>query len=210
LKQVCESLEEAHSVGLIHRDIKPANIFLCKKGLNHDHVKVLDFGLVRDIHSSQDNETRLTMAGNLAGTPAFMAPEMATNDQEVSDSADIYSLGCVAYWMLTGSLVFDKSSPLKMVLAHIESPVIPPSKRSEFEIPRVLENLILACLEKKPQDRPRDVREMIQVLNSTEFSKPWNRQRARQWWETHRPTSDRIASDRVKKQLHPVKGGSSQ
>lgn len=152
LRQVCESLEEAHSYGLVHRDIKPANIHLGRLGLREDFVKVLDFGLVRSFGGpSEDSLTGA--AGMTPGTPAYMAPEMA-HDRTVDGRADIYSLGCVAYYLLTGRLVFEGDTPLQTILKHLQQQPEPPSRVTDRPLSPTLDELVLACLAKRPEDRP--------------------------------------------------------
>ncbi|HEU5310212.1 MAG TPA: serine/threonine-protein kinase, partial [Candidatus Eisenbacteria bacterium] len=146
LRHACHSLSEAHTRNLIHRDIKPSNIFACRLGLSVDFVKVLDFGLVKHQHEkAQDHTVLLTQPNVTTGTPAFMAPEMALGEG-VTSSVDIYALGCVGYWLLTGRLVFDAETPVKMMLQHIQSEPAPPSRASELDIPPELDRIILACL----------------------------------------------------------------
>ena len=152
LRQVCESLVEAHSYGLVHRDIKPANIHLGRLGLREDFVKVLDFGLVRSFDGPSE-ESLTGAAGMTPGTPAYMAPEMAS-ERTVDGRADIYSLGCVAYYLLTGRLVFEGDTPLQTILKHLQQDPAPPSRVTDRPIPRALEELVLACLAKRPEDRP--------------------------------------------------------
>jgi eukaryotic-like serine/threonine-protein kinase len=158
LRQVCESLEEAHSYGLVHRDIKPANIHLGRLGLREDFVKVLDFGLVRSI-AGPSQESLTGAAGMTPGTPAYMAPEMA-QERTVDGRADLYSLGCVAYYLLTGHLVFEGDTPLQTILKHLQHPPEPPSRRTDRRIPPELEAVVLACLAKRPDDRPRSAAEL--------------------------------------------------
>jgi len=162
LLQACDSLAEAHSAGLIHRDIKPKNLFVCRLGLHYDFVKVLDFGLVKSAASSGDSQSQLTLDGTTTGTPAYMSPEMALGDKNMDARSDIYSLGCVAYWLLTGQLVFKGNTPTAVLLAHVQNPPIPPSQRSELEIPEDLERVILTCLEKDPTRRPQGAQELSQ------------------------------------------------
>jgi serine/threonine-protein kinase len=152
LRQVCDSLEEAHSYGLVHRDVKPANIHLGRLGLREDFVKVLDFGLVRSFEGPSE-ESLTGAAGMTPGTPAYMAPEMA-HDRTVDGRADIYSLGCVAYYLLTGRLVFQGDTPLQTILKHLQQPPEPPSRVSDRPIPPALDELVMACLAKQPEDRP--------------------------------------------------------
>ena len=155
LKQVCESLEEAHAQGLVHRDIKPANIHLGTLGLKKDFVKVLDFGLVKAVDGDKSEGHSLeTAAGLTPGTPSYMAPEMVMGET-VDGQADIYALGCVAYWLLTGKRVFEADTPLQIVAKHIRNEPVPPSQRvTGLAIPPALENLVLQCLAKRPEDRP--------------------------------------------------------
>ena len=160
LEQVCESLAEAHAAGLVHRDIKPSNIYVCREGLQFDFVKVLDFGLARDrrpdgVHLTRDTSERIT------GTPAYMAPEVILGATQVDPRVDIYALGCVAYFLLTGQLVFEGTTPMKTLLKHVEEVPVPPSQRTEVTVPPVLDALILQCLEKDPRRRPRDAQAVL-------------------------------------------------
>jgi serine/threonine protein kinase len=182
LRQACDSLAEAHRRNLIHRDIKPANIYLCAIGLKVDFVKVLDFGLVRDLRS----DLRLTSEGEVSGTPAYLAPEAAARNQ-FDARGDIYALGCVAYYMLTGQLVFEGETSAAMIAAHIRDVPPPPSQRSELAISPELDAIILACLAKNPDDRPQTAEELQQRLNEVALATPWNQQRASCWWAMHVP-----------------------
>ena len=184
LRQAIESLEEAHDVGLIHRDVKPSNIFISRLGKRTDFVKVLDFGLVKAL-AGRDGATATT--GSLAtGTPAFMAPEQVRGE-EVDPRTDIYGLGCVAYFLLTGTIVFDKSSPMAMAVAHVSDPPEPPSRRSEIPIPASLERVVMACLAKNPDDRPQSAAELQAMLDACTDVAPWSRADADRWWALHRP-----------------------
>ena len=184
LRQVCHSLDEAHARGLIHRDIKPANIFLCRLGPDDDFVKVLDFGLVKHVEATPG--TMLTGQGETAGTPAYMAPEIALASA-VDGRADIYSLGCVAYYLLTGTPVFSPQGALATVLAHVQDDPVPPSERSEFEIPPALEALTLQCLAKDSAARPASASELGDRLAATVAPGAWTTEAARRWWELHDP-----------------------
>jgi tRNA A-37 threonylcarbamoyl transferase component Bud32 len=183
---VCESLAEAHHRGLVHRDIKPANVFLARVGLRHDVVKVLDFGLVRSLEADAPM-TRMTLDGRVAGTPAFMPPEAMRDDSQVDARGDIYSVGCLAYWLLTGRLVFETETVLQMMLAHLERRPRPPSADSELTVPAALDALVLACLEKRPEDRPTTVRELAARLRDCPGVAPWAEVDAERWWRRHRP-----------------------
>jgi serine/threonine-protein kinase len=190
LRQVCESLEEAHDAGLVHRDIKPTNLFICRFGKRTDFIKVVDFGLVKDFGGP--TQTGLTTAGT-SGTPAFMAPEQVRGG-EVDARTDIYGLGCLAYFLLTGTVVFNKPNPMGMALAHVMYRPEPPSKRSEMPIPQSLERVVMACLEKKPEDRPQFVAELRAMLDACTDITPWTEADANHWWALHRPEPVRTAS----------------
>ncbi len=189
LKQACNSLADAHHHGLIHRDVKPSNIYVCRLGIQYDFIKVLDFGLVKLDHSS-DQETQLTREGLTTGTPAYLSPEVALGQGEVDARTDIYSLGCVAYWLVTGQLVFEGKTPMQVVLDHIQTAPIPPSQRTELEIPSALEEIILSCLEKKPEKRPQTALELGARLAACEIREPWTQEDAQHWWTLNKPEEE--------------------
>jgi serine/threonine-protein kinase len=195
LRQVCHSLAEAHASGMVHRDIKPANIHIGRIGpdFSCDFAKVLDFGLVKSRDGTQQGATELTADGLATGTPAFMAPESALAKTEVDGRADIYCLGCVGYWLVTGQRVFDADSPLATALAHVQEQPIPPSQRTELDIPDSLERIILACLEKTPDDRPQSAGELDSLLVESEAGMGWNSELALEWWDLHMPEVDELA-----------------
>jgi serine/threonine-protein kinase len=200
LMQVCASLDEAHQNGLVHRDIKPANIVVSRIGNDWDFVKVLDFGLVKLGSDRQDDENvRLTAEGILSGTPAFIAPEVVLGAQATDHRVDIYSLGCVAYWLVTGKLVFDGPGAVKVMADHVHTPPVPPSSRSELPIPPELEALILACLEKDPDKRPRTASVLQSRLQAIPNATSWTSERAAHWWGFHAPlkSSQRPVADVV-------------
>ena len=183
LRQACDSLAEAHNYGLIHRDIKPSNIFLARLGVTCDFVKVLDFGLVK---AENATSTRLTLDGTTAGTPAYMAPELARG--ALYDArADIYSLGCIAYYLLTGAVVFDESTPVAVAIAHVQKQPVPPSHRTELSVPSALEEVIMRCLAKDPADRPQSAAELARALARSEGMGSWTYDDAQQWWRVHLP-----------------------
>jgi len=186
LLQACDSLADAHSVGLVHRDIKPANICTCRKGLRDDFVKVLDFGLVKSAWRGEE-ETRLTLEGVAGGTPAYMAPEVAMGGREIDARVDIYALGCVGYWLVTGHMVFRGETAMQMALHHVQTVPVPPSKRTELSIPESLDRLILSCLEKEPGKRPPTAEDLARRLASCKLDAPWTPERAKSWWEAHLP-----------------------
>jgi eukaryotic-like serine/threonine-protein kinase len=184
LRQVCHSLGEAHERGLIHRDVKPANIFLCRLGREYDFVKVLDFGLVKYDQDESILDTLRSAPELTTGTPAYMAPEAANGDP-VDRRADIYALGCVAYWLLTGRLVFEAETPLRMLVQHIQAQPVPPGRRAPQPVPDALERLVLRCLEKDPANRPASADEILADLDRMGLDRGWDQGRARQWWESY-------------------------
>ena len=186
LSQVCDSLAEAHGASLIHRDIKPANIYVCRYGRRTDFVKVLDFGLVKRRQDAPD-EVKMTAEHGVGGTPAYMAPEQAGEDEHVDGRADIYALGCVAYWLVTGEMVFQARTPIEMIAHHVQTPPVPPSQRTELDVPKELDDVILACLEKDPNQRPQSADELARRLYACEGVSQWTPQRAQEWWDLHRP-----------------------
>jgi hypothetical protein len=186
LMQACRSLAEAHDAQLVHRDIKPANLMVCRYGREFDFVKVLDFGLVTLHPGRTEDDHKLTVEGIAAGTPAYMPPEIAEG-KPVDGRTDIYALGCVAYWLLTGHTVFEGETPMAVILSHLKDEPIPPAKRAEVEIPRELEDAIMACLEKSPDRRPQNADMLLARLERCLLPSPWTPERARAWWETHHP-----------------------
>jgi eukaryotic-like serine/threonine-protein kinase len=187
LCQICHSLSEAEACGLIHRDIKPANIFLCRYGEDCDFVKVLDFGLVKAFDETDDGAPGLTRENVVQGTPAFIAPEQALGRASLDNRVDIYAIGCVAYWLLTGQLVFTAENPMGLLLQHVHSVPALPSSRTELPIVPALDELVLACLAKDPADRPQSARELSNRLSDINGLAPWTQQQAREWWSRHQP-----------------------
>jgi hypothetical protein len=185
LKQVCQSLEEAHRNGLTHRDIKPANVFVSGIGTELDFAKVLDFGLV-GLRAAQPVEAggKMTTEAGIACTPAYAAPEIARGEPTYDHRVDIYAVGCVAYWLVTGELVFTGTTAMQMLIDHASTPPPRPQTRTELPIPRDLEDLIMECLEKDPARRPA-------------VPQPWTGERADTWWRSHAPTAlqDRPVAD---------------
>jgi len=185
LRQVCESLEEAHASGLVHRDIKPANIHVGRLGLRQDFVKVLDFGLVKSVVETDITRSLATGIGEAAGTPAYMAPEMALGEP-VDGRADLYSLGCVAYFLITGQLIFDAENSLQMLVKRLNEDPLPPSARTELPVPAELERVVLACLARRPEDRPRSATDLGRALAAVP-TETWSEEQATQWWNTNQP-----------------------
>jgi serine/threonine-protein kinase len=188
LRQVCHSLGEAHTAGMVHRDIKPANIFVCRYGSDFDFVKVLDFGLVKKQKLVDD--AALTQKGQFLGTPAFLAPEMAL-EAAIDGRADIYSLGCVAYWLLTGSRVFEAGNVMTLAAKHLQEEPVPPSRRTEMEIPPDLEDVVLDCLRKSPSDRPSTAEELADRLADCAVV-AWTQPEAKHWWQLRFPDGNSV------------------
>ena len=186
LRQVAHSLADAHARGLVHRDIKPANIYACRMGLEYDFAKVLDFGLVK-VKQSRQGDTLSTIDHTTTGTPAYMAPETILGDVDVDRRADVYALGCVAYFLLTGQLVFEADTSMKMLMQHLNAPPVPPSQRTELPIPRELDELVLACLQKDPNRRPQNAGELFRMAYNCRACEGWNAEAAAAWWEAHLP-----------------------
>jgi len=184
LRQACDSLAEAHDSGLIHRDVKPANIFTCRFGRFTDWIKVLDFGMVKLDAGGKD--PRLTGESVAAGTPAFMPPEQAVGGQ-VDARSDLYALGCVAYWLLTGAPVFSGRTPMDMIVHHVKTVPEPPSFRTEMKVPNELDSIVLECLAKSPGDRPASADELERRLAGVPLEQEWDTGRAREWWALHLP-----------------------
>lgn len=185
LRQACESLAEAHGRGIVHRDVKPSNIFLTERGGLYDFVKVLDFGLARDVRESPD--ARLTAAGQVFGTPSFIAPEALTEEHGVDERSDIYCLGAVMFWTLTGRPPFAGRTAIEAMADQLRSQPIAPSTASELAIPPDLDAIVLRCLAKSPGERFPDMASLIAALDAVGLERPWSRGRAREWWELHGP-----------------------
>jgi serine/threonine-protein kinase len=185
LKQVCDSLVEAHASGLVHRDIKPANVYVCLYGMEADFVKVLDFGLVGR-RSGMVGDARLTLERSPGGTPAFMAPEQIQGDHPIDGRTDIYAVGCLAFWLLTGRRVFEGATPLNALVKHIREKPDPPSSWSDIPIPTDLDELVLACLEKDPDRRPTSARALRSHLRGCSRD-VWTSEEAERWWKLNQP-----------------------
>ncbi len=181
LRQVASALAEAHGVGLVHRDIKPDNIILCERGGVADVVKVVDFGLVKDIQTSSD--PGVTTANTVQGTPLYLAPEALTDPDAVDARTDLYALGAVAYFLLTGSPVFD-GNVVQVLGHHIHTAPTPPSERRDDAIDPQLERIVLKCLAKAPTDRFASAGDLIEALDAC--TARWTRADATGWWSQHR------------------------
>ena len=186
LRQACASLTEAHRRGLVHRDVKPANVFLCQRAFEYDFVKVLDFGLVKwHAKVPSGDDLNLSQTGVIHGTPSYMAPEVALGQGPVDGRADIYALGCVAYWLLVGRPVFDETTYPAMLLAHAQQVPDPPSRHAEQGIPEALDAIVLSCLVKDPAGRVQTAEDLSARLAAVELAEPWTPELAAQWWEAN-------------------------
>jgi serine/threonine protein kinase len=185
LDQVAASLAEAHDAGLIHRDIKPANILVVDRGGISDLVKVVDFGLVKDVRGEVASDATITRTDSITGTPHYMAPETITAPDAVDARTDIYALGAVGYWLLTGTQVFRGNTVMEVLAHHLHSDPEPPSVRINMPVERDLEKILLACLAKRPEDRPQSAQVLRSQLRACYAASRWTNQRAAEWWGTH-------------------------
>ncbi len=190
IRQVCGALQEAHAVGLIHRDIKPANIFAAQRGGIYDVAKLLDFGLVKDAVETPDRGKKLARHGSFSGTPLYMSPEQATTYDAVDGRADLYSLGAVAYHLLTGSPPFSGSNIVELLTAHASSKVRPPSALNP-DVPEDLDRVVLRCLSKDPEDRYADAAALEQALAGCVCAGQWTAEMAARWWKSLEPAAVR-------------------
>jgi serine/threonine protein kinase len=183
LRQVCSSLYEAHSLGLVHRDIKPANIMLNRRGGMPDVVKVLDFGLVK----AQDDQRQagLTQNASLTGTPLYMSPEAIQMPNSVDARSDLYAVGAVGYFLLTGLPVFDAENVVDLCQKHVAAMPVPPSERTRTPIPPELESALLACLEKSRAKRPQTARDLAELIDRCGEARQWSVEDADAWWGRH-------------------------
>ncbi len=191
VRQVCGALAEAHSVGLIHRDIKPANIFVAQRGGVFDVAKLLDFGLVKERTAGPERQTTSRLA-SFSGTPLYMSPEQASAYEEVDGRTDIYALGAVAYYLLTGKPPFSGTSIMELLAAHAAAKVLPPSELND-SVPDDLDQVVLRCLAKHPDDRFLAAADLAKALDSCRCASDWNAEVAAQWWAEH-SGDDQLAS----------------
>lgn len=185
LRQVCGSLGEAHGRGIIHRDIKPSNIFVTQRGGLQDFVKVLDFGLARRMKDTGD--ANVTRAGMVFGTPRYIAPESVSGQQNTDARSDLYNLGGVAYWMLTGRPLFAGSSSIDLIIDHVKTVPETPASVTEMPIPPGLDAIVMKLLEKDPDDRYQTAEDLAAALHRLPLDPAWSQERAREWWRLHAP-----------------------
>jgi eukaryotic-like serine/threonine-protein kinase len=153
-------------------------------GNEYDFAKVLDFGLVKVLDG---NATQMTGEGATTGTPAYMAPELALGSPDLDGRTDLYGLGCVAYWLITGNLVFEEKGATAMMLAHLQKVPVLPSERSELAVPASLDRAIMMCLAKEPGERPAGAEVLARVLDSCDGVGSWTAENAEHWWRTNLP-----------------------
>jgi eukaryotic-like serine/threonine-protein kinase len=183
LRQVAGALGEAHGVGLVHRDVKPANVILSERGGHPDVAKVVDFGLVKELAVGRN--ASLTDVKTLAGTPRYMSPEAITDPEKVDGRSDLYALGAVGYFLLTGQDVFTGATLIEICSHHLHTPPVPPSERIGRPLPAKLEALVLDCLRKYAAQRPQTAREVLARLDACDDVGTWTDEDARRWWEEH-------------------------
>ncbi|MBX7166174.1 MAG: serine/threonine protein kinase [Pirellulales bacterium] len=189
IKQMCASLNEAHSLGLVHRDIKPANVMLNERGGEPDVVKLLDFGLVRALDSAkQASQT----SGGIVGTPLYMSPESIQTPDLVDGRSDLYAVGAVGYFLLTGHPVFDAPSLVDLCQQHVTAMPMPPSQRLGKPIDPGLEHALMLCLEKSRSKRPQTARDLAMLLEALDGGQ-WTRQASEDWWRRHRNNETLVA-----------------
>ncbi len=183
MDQVCRALAEAHGIGLVHRDIKPANIFCSYRGGEFDVAKLLDFGLAKPAVSFEGEgaSALLTQEGSITGSPMFMSPEQASGKREADVRSDIYSLGCVLYYLLTGKSPFPYEQVVRVIVAHASEEAIP-LRQHNPQLPIELEEIVLRCLEKEPEDRYQTVEQLRQALIDVPLEDEWSPERAAEWW----------------------------
>jgi serine/threonine protein kinase len=191
LIQICESLAEAHAAGLVHRDIKPANVFVSDRGGVPDLVKVLDFGLVRTVASADETAPNTGDTEAFVGTPNYMSPEAVENSANTDARSDLYSVGVVGYYLLTGQGVFDGQTMAEICQKRLKERPLPPSTRIGRPICPHLEATILRCLERNPADRPQSAHELIALLAASPRVADWNVEQRAAWWMAHREAINR-------------------
>jgi eukaryotic-like serine/threonine-protein kinase len=186
LRQACDALHEAHQMGLIHRDLKPPNIFAAFRGGRYDVAKLLDFGLVKPTRA--DSSPVLTREGTITGSPLYMAPEQIMQTHQADARTDLYGMGAIAYFLLTGQPPFDSTDAMTVMVAHARDPVVPPS-RLRPGLPDDLEKIVLRCLEKNPGARFQDAQSLANALDSCTDAAGWSPEQAALWWQAHEPAA---------------------
>ena len=193
LEQVCGALQEAHERGLIHRDIKPANIILCERGGLPDVAKVVDFGLVKEITADTGASTQVIL-----GTPAYIAPETVTDPSSIGPAVDLYSLGAVGYFLITGKRLFEGKTAVDVCIQHVTKPPTPPSQAVAIHVQPELEAVLMRCLAKKPEERFASAADLAEALRALPAAGDWGLAEARRWWaEVHAAEAEKVAVTQV-------------
>jgi serine/threonine protein kinase/CHASE1-domain containing sensor protein len=204
LEQISAALAEAHAIGLVHRDVKPANVMLCNRGGSFDFAKVLDFGLAKE--QTDGAATQVSHASVVIGTPLYLAPEAITGKRPVDARADIYALGAVAYFLLTGGPVFSGSTVVEICAKHLSTPPEPfASRLGPGVVPAALEALVMRCLAKDPEQRPDSGGELVQALRALDVPR-WSRDQAERWWQQHGPALEKRLADARRSRERPPTG----
>lgn len=185
LVQICGALDEAHGLGIVHRDVKPANVILCERGAMPDIVKVVDFGLAKQMTAETGSTAQVIL-----GTPGYVAPETVADGTAISPASDLYALGCVGFYLLAGRGVFEAKTSIDLCIQHVTKPAPRPSEIASVELPRTLEDLVLQCLAKDPGQRPASAAALACALNAVGPFPDWDEARANAWWEQHRTRVD--------------------
>jgi serine/threonine-protein kinase len=197
MDQVCAALTEAHGIGLVHRDIKPANIFCAYRGGVFDVAKLLDFGLAKPSSLAGNHGVQLTAEGTVTGSPLFMSPEQASGDDRVDARSDIYSLGAVMYFMLSGRPPFLDENPIKVIIAHASQEAVP-LRQLNPSVSTELEEIVMRCLEKDPDHRFQDVASLQRALKEATFGELWSSELAAEWWSCNGcPERKKLAAELV-------------
>ena len=184
LCQACDALRKAHQAGLIHRDLKPPNVFAAYRGARYDVAKLLDFGLVKPIR--EEDSAVVTREGTVTGSPLYMAPEQIMRSHAADRRTDIYAMGAIAYFLLTGRPPFLGTDSMAVMVAHARDPVVPPSRLRD-DVPGDLELVVLRCLEKKPEDRYQDAESLASAFSACADAGTWSPVQAEAWWQEHEP-----------------------
>jgi serine/threonine-protein kinase len=182
VRQACDALQEAHDVGLVHRDIKPANIFAAVRGGLFDIAKLLDFGLAKPLADIDANQ--ITQEGTITGSPLYMSPEQAVGDREPDARSDIYAMGAVLFYLLTGKPPFEDERPMRVLIAHAHDAPPQPTQHNA-NVPEDLELVVLRCLQKGPDDRYQSAADLRAALDDCNDAGRWTRESARDWWRQH-------------------------
>jgi serine/threonine protein kinase len=196
LRQVCSALAEAHGLGVIHRDIKPGNIILTVRGGEPDVAKVVDFGLVKELDTAGGTDTSSLDSNVLVGTPLYLSPEAITAPDSVDARSDLYALGAVGYFLLTGEPLFHGRTIMELCAHHLHTAPTPPSVRLGHAIDERLESALMACLSKNPADRPSSAQSLHEALARSRAASAWSVEDARRWWAGYRPVT-RTSSDHL-------------